>query len=398
MKAKGADPCVRPDFFQSASFVFFAQCDLIIIGITCNLSRMKIVILAGGTGTRFWPMSRADLPKQLCRLVSEKTMLEETLDRFKDWPQEKVFISTTQSLVDKIKETLPDFPEDHYIVEPALRDTAPAMGFVAAYLEKIDPDEPMAFIPADHHIGQVDKFLRSIQEAEKAILETGKLLDISVYPTSPTTTLGYTKVGKRVREADGVEFFEFLGHKEKPDHETAKKYLAEGNYLWHANYYMWTPKKFLEAYEKYAPEMHTVLKKIQSLIGGKGKEKEIADLYATMEKISIDYAITEKMQPSELLIIKGDFDWDDIGAWDTLYQNMLAKTDENNNVVFGEQVNIDSSGCMIYGKKGKMIVTIGADDMVIIDTDDALLVCPKSRAQDVKKAVAELKKKGEKYL
>ena len=360
---------------------------------------MKIVILAGGTGTRFWPMSRSDKPKQLCKLVSEKTMLEETLDRFKEWPKEKIFISTTKALVDKIKEVLPDFPEDHYIVEPALRDTAPAMGFVAAYLETIDPNEAMAFVPADHKIGQVDKFLRSIEEAEKAILETGKLLDISVHPTNPTTTLGYTKVGKRVREANGIEFFEFLEHKEKPDHETAKKYLKDGNYLWHANYYMWTPKKFLEAYQKYAPEMYMVLLKIQKLFGDKSQEKEIEELYATMEKISIDYAITEKMDPTELMIIRGDFDWDDIGAWDTLYQNMLAKSDDNNNVIVGgKHVNIDTSGSLIYGPKGKMITTIGIDDLVIVDTEDALLVSTKSRAQEVKKIIEKLKEKGKKYL
>jgi mannose-1-phosphate guanylyltransferase len=359
---------------------------------------MKIVILAGGTGTRFWPMSRSDSPKQLCKLLSEKTILEETLDRFKDWPKEKIFISTTNSLVDKIKEVMPDFPEENYIVEPALRDTAPAMGFVAAYLYNIDPDEPMAFIPADHFIGDLENFLRSIREAEKAILETGKLLDISVHPTSPTTTLGYTKVGKRVREADGVEFFEFLGHKEKPDFETAQKYLKEGNYLWHANYYMWTPKKFLEAYKKYAPEMHAILIEIQKNLKEKNKEEQTEDLYGKLEKISIDYAITEKMHPEEIMIIKGDFDWDDIGAWDTLYQNMQAKADENKNVIMGQEINIDSSGCIIYGDKKKIIATIGVDDLVIVDTEDALLVCPKSRAQDVKKVVAKLKERGEKYL
>lgn len=360
---------------------------------------MKIVILAGGTGTRFWPMSRADLPKQLCHLISEKTMLEETLDRFRDWPQEKIYISTTRPLVDKIKEVLPDFPESNYIVEPALRDTAPAMGYVASYLATIDPDEPMAFIPADHYIGRLEKFLRSIREAEKAILETGKLLDISVFPTSPTTTLGYTKIGKRVRESDGIEFYEFLGHKEKPDFETARQYLKEGNYLWHANYYMWTPKKFLEAYQKYAPEMHAALMKIQKLFTDIDKKEEIEKIYNTIEKISIDYAITEKMDPAELMIIMGDFDWDDIGAWDTLYQNMQGKADENKNIILGEHIDIDTSGCIVYGREGKMIVTIGVDDLIIVDTDDALLVCPKSRAQDVKKAVAKLKeKKGEKYL
>jgi mannose-1-phosphate guanylyltransferase len=359
---------------------------------------MKIIILAGGTGTRFWPMSRKNKPKQLCRLLSDKTMLEETLDRFKDYPQEKIYISTTKSLLRQIREVLPDFPAENYIVEPSLRDTAPAMGFVAASLSLQDPDEPIAFIPADHHIGQVDRFLRSLREAEKMIMETGKLLDISVYPTSPTTTLGYTKIGNMIQESNGVEFYEFLGHKEKPDLMTAQKYLKEGNYLWHANYYMWTPKKFLEAYQKYAPEMHRSLMKIQELLQLGEKDEEIDKEYSEMEKISIDYAITEKMDPKELSIIRGDFDWDDIGAWDTLYQNLLTKTDEKRNIVTGDRLNIDTSGCIIYGQDKKIIATVGISDLVIVDTDDALLIVPKSRAQEVKKAVEELKERGGKYL
>lgn len=358
---------------------------------------MRIVILAGGTGTRFWPMSRKDSPKQLCRLLSEKTMLEETLARFESYPKEKIYIATTESLLEKIKSALPDFPEENYIIEPSLRDTAPAMGYAAAVLALSDPKEPMAFIPSDHKIGRVEKFLRSLSEAEKVILETGKLLDISVYPTSPSTTLGYTKVGKKVRETSGVEFYEFLGHKEKPDLKTAQEYLGSGEYLWHANYYMWTPEKFLEAYKTYAPEIHAGLLKIQELLKS-GKKEEIPGVYGKLEKISIDYAITEKMKSEEIMIIRGDFDWDDIGAWDTLYQNMLIKTDEKRNIVQGDRLNIDTCGSIIYGQEGKIIVTIGIDDLVIVDTPDALLVCPKSRAQEVKKAVEELKERGGKYL
>lgn len=357
---------------------------------------MKIVILAGGTGTRFWPLSRNDKPKQLCRLLSEKTMLEETLERFKEYPAEKVYISTTKALAGKIKELFSDFPQKNYIIEPALRDTAPAMGYVASYLANIDPDEPMVFVPSDHHIGRIDKFLRSLREAEKVIRETGKLLDISVYPTSPTTTLGYTKIGKMIEERNGVEFYEFLGHKEKPDFKTAQKYLRDGSYLWHANYYMWTPKRFLEAYGKYAPQMYKTLMEIQPLFGV--DEEKITELYSSMEKISIDYAITEKMDPKDLMIIRGDFDWSDIGAWDTLWENMLTKTDEKRNMVMGDRINIDTSGSLIYGREGKIIATVGVDDLVIIDTDDALLVCPKSRAQDVKKLVEEMRQRGGKYL
>ena len=358
---------------------------------------MKIIILAGGGGSRMWPMSRAGRPKQFCKLISEKTMLEETIDRFSSYGKDKIFIATTESLLDGVTEILPNFPKENIIIEPARRDTAPAMAYAALRLNLIDPDEPMAFIPSDHYIGRIDKFLNSIKEAEKVIKETGKLLDISVHPTMPTTTLGYTKIGKRLFERDGVEFFEFKGHAEKPDYKTAQKYLEEGCYLWHANYYMWTPKLFLAAYKKYAPEMHKKLEGIEKAIKDDNQE-EVKKLYCEMEKISIDYAITEKMDPEELLIIKGSFDWKDIGAWDTLHENLMTKTDERRNLVKGERLNIDTSGCIIYGQEGKLIATVGVDDLVVIDTKDSLLVCPKSRAQDVKKIVEELKERGERYL
>lgn len=362
-----------------------------------NTKPMRIVILAGGGGSRLWPMSRSDRPKQFCRLISEKTMFQETLERFRDYPKEKIYVTTTKGLLDEVRGAMPDFPEKNIIVEPARRDTGPAMGYAATYLSLIDENEPVAFIPSDHYIGRTDRFLSSIREAESVIRETGKMLDISIYPTSPNTALGYTKIGQKKFERNGVGFYEFLGHKEKPDFETAKRYIEEGDYLWHANYYMWTPKKFLEAYKKYAPEMHAKLEQIGRLLPERN-EVEIKKVYLSMDKISMDYAVTEKMDPSEVLIIQGEFEWKDIGAWDTLHENLLTKTDERRNLVRGERLNIDTSGCIIYGRDKKLIATVGIDDLVIIDTDDALLVCPKGRSQDVKKIVEELKERGGKYL
>ena len=356
---------------------------------------MRVIILAGGSGSRLWPMSRSDMPKQFCKLTSDKTMLEETLDRFKDYPAEKKFIATTTQLVDEIKEILPNFPEENIIIEPEKRDTAPAMGFNAVHLGLRDMDEPMVFVASDQQIAQVDDFLNCLNQAEKVINETGKMLDISIFPMEPNTALGYTKVGKKVTDKDGVEFYEFLGHKEKPDFETAKRYLKEGGYFWHANYYMWTPRKFMEAYKKYSPEMYKTLKEIETELQGGADQNKITKLYGQMEKISIDYAIAEKMDLKDVLIIKGEFGWRDIGTWDTLYENLLPQSDEQKNIVKADAVTIDTAGSMIYGKKGKVIATIGVDDMVIIDTDDALLVCPKSRAKDVKEVIEELKKRGD---
>lgn len=358
---------------------------------------MQIVILAGGGGTRLWPLSRGNAPKQFCKLISDKTMFEETIERFGKFPQEKIFIATTKELEGNVKDIFPKFPQENIFIESARRDTAPAMGFAAAQLFLKNPDEPMAFIPSDHYIGRVDNFLKAIEKAEEVINETGKLVDISIFPTSPNTALGYTKVGERVLEKDGIEFYQFLGHTEKPDFKKAQQYLEEGGYLWHANYYMWTPRKMLEAYAKHAPEIYEKLKQIIEALKENRKE-DVSKLYGQMEKISIDYAIMEKMDNEDVLIIQGEFDWKDIGAWDTLHENLMTKTDEQRNLVRGERLNLDTSNCVIYGKDGKLIATVGVDDLIIIDTEDALLVCPKSRASEVKKIVEELKERGGRYI
>lgn len=355
---------------------------------------MKIVILAGGKGNRLWPMSRRNLPKQFYPILSEQPMLFETYLRFQEsFPKEKIYISSVPEFLDKIGRLFSFLPKENIIVEPEKRDTAGAMGYVAAHLFLDDPDEPVAFIPSDHYISPVDRFLQALHVAEQVIHETGKMLDIGIQPRNPSTALGYTHIGEKYDDRNGVALYRFLGHAEKPVYPVAKQYLESGEYLWHASFYMWTPRKFLEAYQRYAPDISIHLQNILSLLQEcRAQKKELCiehvrEQYHAMEKTSFDYAITEKMNPDDVLIIRGNFIWSDIGAWDVLYDHLGAQYDEQENLIKGRVVQRDTTHSLIYGRPDKVIAALGLSDMIVVDTEDALLICPKGRAQEVKQMV-----------
>lgn len=361
---------------------------------------MNIVILAGGGGTRLWPMSRANKPKQFWPLVSELTLLEETYNRFKkDFHLKNIYIAATKNTVGLAKKLLPETPATNYIIEPEKRDTGPAMAFAAAYLSiKANPNEPMAFIASDHFIKDPDQLVQCLKESEKIINETGKMIDIAITPTFPNINLGYTKIGKKYKEINGIKFYNFEGQKEKPDLATAKKFVRSKNYLWHANFFMWTPKLLLEAYKKYAPEIYNPIEKVISAMKKKDNntiEKE----FSKTEKLSIDYAVAERMDPEDVLIIKGEFGWSDIGSWNMLYDQLIDETDSQNNLVKANSVQCESNNCLVYGQPNKIIAIAGLNDIAIIDTEDALLVCKKDQSHLVKKIVGILKQeRREKYL
>ncbi|MEK7190019.1 MAG: sugar phosphate nucleotidyltransferase [Patescibacteria group bacterium] len=360
---------------------------------------MNIVILAGGVGKRLWPLGRKNNPKQFFPVVGKKPLVKETFDRFaKTYGAKKIFFSTTVDLLPYLKKLFPKLSAEQFIVEPSRRDTGPAMGFAAVKLFLQSPDEPMVFVPSDHFIADVKKYLACFKIGEKLIKETGKMLDIGVVATFPSTVLGYTKIGKKCGNFGGVEVYNFAGHTEKPNYATAKKYLASGNYLWHGNYYMWTPRLFLNAMKKYAPTVHAPLEKIKNLLTS-GKQKEIVKIYAGIEKISFDYAVTEKIDKKDALIIKGDFGWNDIGAWDVLHNQLKSGADVKGNVMKGKVVHHDTDNCLLFGHGGRVLATLGMKDTIIVDTEDAILVCPKERAQDMKKLIEKMEAGGlNKYL
>ncbi|MBI4032373.1 mannose-1-phosphate guanylyltransferase [Candidatus Berkelbacteria bacterium] len=355
---------------------------------------MNYVIMCGGSGTRLWPRSRFTQPKQFATLVTELTMLEETVKRLDGLATpENTYISTIAPFAPVVRRLLPKVPKNHYIIEPEKRDTGPAMAFVAAWMSRVGADEPMVLMPADHHIRDAEMYRKTFAVGEALIREHGVMINIGLPPTFPNTNLGYLKVGKELEERDGVHVFAFEGQREKPDAKTAKQFLDDGNYLWNGGYFAWTPQKFMEAYERFAPSIGKHLPAIIAALG-EGSEDALHEAFARMEAKSIDYAVIEKMDASEVRTLRGDFGWADLGDWHMLSEQLGDQADEQGNLIKGHWRGVDTTNTLVYGQPEKLITTIGVDGLVIVDTPDALLVTPKERSQDVKKIVELLTSEG----
>ncbi|MBA4336680.1 mannose-1-phosphate guanylyltransferase [bacterium] len=358
---------------------------------------MKAVILAGGVGSRLWPLSRNKKPKQFQKITGEKTMIQETYERLSFLRPEDIFIATNKDFFEDILlQQLPEIPSSNIILEPSLRDTATCIGFAAMKLSLIDPEDVMAIIYADHLVKDTDQFIEKLKVAEKLAKEQKTLNIIEVKAKSPNVNLGYVQAGKKIEEIDGNEVLEFKKFTEKPDLEKAKQFIESGDYLWNTGMYVWRIDTILEKYKKHLPDTYEKLIKMKNAIGTEQEESIVEKEYASCEKISIDYAIMEKVSPNEVRIIPADFGWSDVGTWESIHDELIKNPGDN--VIQANFISVDTKGSLIKSDNpNKIIATIGLENIVIIDTPDALLICPKDRSQDVKKIVNLLEGKKE-YL
>lgn len=360
---------------------------------------LKIALFCGGSGSRLWPMSRKSFPKQFQSLVGDKSLFQQTIKRIRrGFPIKDIFVVTGRSQAGLVLEQEPDLPLENVIIEPETRDTLAAVGYAAAVLDKKFNNPIVASLWADHLVKNEDEFANALKSAFEYATKTGKIISIDVRPTYPNVHVGYIKIGKMIKKLNNIAIFEYVKQIEKPNLTTAKKFIKSWEYLWHAGYKVWHTQKMLGFYKKFVPKIYDDLKKIHDSWGTDTQEEVIRAIYPNLEKSSIDFAIFEKIDPKEIVVLSADLGWSDVGAWNILKEE-LSKN-QSDTVTKGEVFDIESQDTLIYETTpNKIAATIGLEDLIIVDTPDALLVCKKDRVADVKKIIEQLKEnKKDEYL
>ncbi len=347
-----------------------------------------VVIMAGGRGERFWPQSRLKRPKHLLPIVGDKPMLTQTVERLGDVvPPERVLIITNTEQAEAVREVCPQVPAENVIAEPVGRDTAAAVGLATLLVKHRNPEASFAMLPADHVIHDHERFQRVLRQAFAAAEEGDALVTIGIQPTFPATGYGYIEKGPEVVQIDGRSVFKVERFKEKPILEIAGEYVASGRYYWNAGMFFWRVPVISQCFEDFTPGLWKALQAIeQGLASGAQLDALLAAHYPALEKISIDFAVMEKAR--NVQVVESDFDWDDVGAWPAVARHFPKDTRDN--VSRGDVVIQGGSGNIVMGEGGHTLALVGVDDLIVVQTGDATLVCHKDRAEDIKKLVKEL--------
>jgi mannose-1-phosphate guanylyltransferase len=351
------------------------------------------VLLAGGRGTRFWPRSRTRTPKQLLNIVGAQTMLRETAERLSPlFAPEGLWVVTNDEQAKSVRRELPRVPGAHILAEPAGRNTAAAIGLAAFHLAREHGDALMAVLPADHHIAQAPRYRKMLRAALELARESGNLVVMGVPPAHPETGFGYIeRGGKEIARAGGFAAYEVARFTEKPPLDVAREYVASGRYLWNAGMFFWRVSTFLDCLKEFLPVTYAALENIAGTIGTSKYARTLRRAYPGLENISVDYAIMEPAthpacgaSPRRVLVLPADVGWSDIGSWAAVYE-LLAKS-SGADVSAGPYASIDTGGNFFWSPK-KFVAAIGIRDLVLVETEDAILLCPRDRAQDVGKIV-----------
>lgn len=358
-----------------------------------NNDNIFAVVMAGGKGERFWPQSRASHPKQLLSLIGNLTLIEQTVDRLSPFVKpENTIVLTNKDYVAPMQSLLYSLPKENIIGEPVGRDTGPCVALATAIVKsKATNDNPvMLLLPADHVIRNSRAMLAVLKDSCE-LAEDGSIVTIGVNPTFPSTGYGYIQCGDKCDTSTDTSFFKSKGFKEKPTIEVAENFLKDGSYKWNSGMFVWSAKTVYSAFQEYAPKLAELTDGLEKAARGNDFINELNDIFPSAEKISIDYAIMEKVD--NVIVAECSFDWDDVGSW-TALRNQI-RPEQNNNVVRGLHVGLDSEDCIIVGDSKHLITTVDVKDLIIVHTDDATLVCNAKSAQRIKELVHLLGEKPE---
>ena len=348
------------------------------------------VIMAGGQGTRFWPRSRRKMPKQLLNIVGETTMLEQTVARISPLiPAERTLVVAGQTYRDPIRACLPQLPAENFLFEPVGRNTAACVAWAALWVRQRASDAVMAVLPADHLIRHEAEFLRVLQVAAVVAQPLNRLVTIGIQPSHPETGYGYIRASEDQLQVDGRPVFRVAQFVEKPSRHKAEQFLAAGTYVWNSGMFVWRADSIWLELCRHLPQLAHTLEPVTAITAADALAGVLNDVYPRLPSVSIDVGIMEQAQ--DVWVVPADIGWSDVGSWRALSD--LLEADAQGNVVIGEQRGIDTAGCFIHSP-GKLVATIGLNDLVVIETDDVLLICPKERDQDVRKLVELLEREG----
>jgi len=351
---------------------------------------MKVVIFAGGVGTRLWPLSRKNTPKQFEKIIGDKSTLQLAIDRLQpDFKPEDIYISTGKKYEEIIRAHLPQIPADNFIFEPEMRDVGPAVGVAAGIIAKKSPNSPIAIIWSDHFVKKERRFREVLKFSEELVEKNGdSLIFMGQRARFANQNLGWLEFGEQTGEIRGTKIFRFKKLIYRPSLEDAEKFLEGENYAWNPGYFVTTPKFLLSQYEKHAPSIWKKIIEIQEAFGTDNYQKVLAKVYPTMEKISFDDAVLSKIDQKHLYVIAADLGWSDVGAWEALKEALSESAEEN--VTKGKVLLEDSSDNLVFNYTDQLVVGIDMKELIAINTDDVLLICPKNSVNKIKKIVESL--------